>query len=211
MLTPDMAIVDSELRVGPAGRPHRRLGLRRAHPRRGGPGCGLRHGHTATPWPWSRRAWYRIPAPRVPRRRRHRGPRKMHDAAAMAGMAFANAMLGLCHYHGPQARRGVPHPARDGDALLLDKVVRYNAVEAPTRQAAFYPVRSSHGRGALRPAGRLPGPRGKRRRKPRFELLVKKIAELRKEVGLPATIREAGVDDGSVPGRPGDDLRARLR
>ncbi len=119
---------------------------------------------------------------------------KMHDAAAMAGMAFANAMLGLCHSmaHKLGAAYHIPHGT--ANALLLDKVVRYNAVEAPTRQAAFsqydHPM-------AVERYARLADYLGLGGKTPeaKVDALVKKLADLRKEVGLPATIREAGVDE----------------
>jgi acetaldehyde dehydrogenase/alcohol dehydrogenase len=119
---------------------------------------------------------------------------KMHDAAAMAGMAFANAMLGICHSmaHKLGAAYHIPHGT--ANALLLDKVVRYNAVDVPTRQAAFsqydHPM-------AIERYARLADylGLGGKTQEAKVDALVKKLADLRKEVGLPATIAEAGVNE----------------
>ncbi len=132
---------------------------------------------------------------------------RMHDAAAMAGLAFANAMLGLCHSmaHKLGAAWHLPHGV--ANALLLDRVVRYNAVEAPTRQAAFsqydHPM-------AIERYARLADRLGLGGRSPaaKVERLIEKLGELRAEVGLPATIRDAGVpEEGFLAGL--DELSER--
>jgi acetaldehyde dehydrogenase/alcohol dehydrogenase len=121
---------------------------------------------------------------------------KMHEAAAMAGMAFGNAFLGLCHSmaHKLGAAYHIPHGT--ANALLLDRVVRYNAAEAPTRQAAF--SQYDHPEAAARYA-RLADYLGLGGRTPeaKLERLLEKFVALRAEVGLPATIGEAGVDEAA--------------
>ena len=62
---------------------------------------------------------------------------KMAHAASMAGLAFANAFLGICHSmaHKLGAFHHIPHGV--ANALLIDEVIRFNATEAPIKQAAF--------------------------------------------------------------------------
>ena len=62
---------------------------------------------------------------------------KVHHAATMAGMAFANAFLGICHSmaHKLGAAFHVPHGL--ANALLLEHVIRYNATNKPTKQGTF--------------------------------------------------------------------------
>ncbi len=121
---------------------------------------------------------------------------KMHNAAAMAGMAFANAFLGLCHSmaHKLGSAHHIPHGV--ANALLLDRIVRYNATENPTRQAAFsqydHPMAiaryarlaESLGIGGSDPASKV-------------ERLIGRFCELRTEVGIPSSIREWGVDEAA--------------
>lgn len=119
---------------------------------------------------------------------------KMHDAAAMAGMAFANAFLGVCHSmaHKLGAAYKIPHGT--ANALCLDWVVRYNAVDAPTRQPAF--SQYDHPQAAERYA-RLADYLGfgGKTREAKVENLIRRFRELRAEVGLPRTIRECGVEE----------------
>ncbi len=121
---------------------------------------------------------------------------KMHNAAAMAGMAFANAFLGLCHSmaHKLGSAHHIPHGV--ANALLLDRIVRYNATENPTRQAAFsqydHPMAiaryarlaESLGIGGSDPASKV-------------ERLIECFCELRTGVGIPSSIREWGVDESA--------------
>ncbi|HEX2971781.1 MAG TPA: iron-containing alcohol dehydrogenase, partial [Tepidisphaeraceae bacterium] len=119
---------------------------------------------------------------------------KVHNAATMAGMAFANAFLGVCHSmaHKLGAAFDLPHGL--ANALLITHVIRYNATDAPGKQAAFpqyeYPVAKER---YARIAGYL-GLEGKDEAA-KVEALIGAIEELRKKLGVPATIREAGVDE----------------
>ena len=62
---------------------------------------------------------------------------KMHNAATMAGMAFANAFLGICHSiaHKIGSKFGVPHGL--ANSILIPYVIKFNANDAPKKQAAF--------------------------------------------------------------------------
>ena len=119
---------------------------------------------------------------------------KMAYAATMAGMAFANAFLGICHSmaHKLGSFHHLPHGM--ANALLLPAVMRFNAAEAPTKIGTFpqydHPV-------CLRryaEVAEMLGLKGKTDEE-KFEKLIDKLLELRKEVGLPASIKEAGVSE----------------
>lgn len=119
---------------------------------------------------------------------------KMHYAANLAGMSFANAFLGLCHSmaHKLGARYNVPHGC--ANALLISEVIRYNAVENPRKQATFpqysYPLaRSRYARAAT-----FLGFEGKDDAE-KVEVLINKVEELKKAVGIPESIKAFGVDE----------------
>jgi len=119
---------------------------------------------------------------------------KMAYASTMAGMAFANAFLGVCHSmaHKLGSMYHVPHGL--ANALLLNEVIRFNAVDAPTKQAAFpqykYPV-------AVERYGRvadylgLGGKTGEEK----VERLVAAIDELKRKLDIPACLRDAGIEE----------------
>ena len=119
---------------------------------------------------------------------------EMAYAATMAGMAFANAFLGVCHSmaHKLGSYHHLPHGM--ANALLLNEVMRFNAAEAPTKMGTFpqydHPV-------CLRryaEVAELVGIKGKTDEE-KFEKLLDKLADLRKEVGLPESIKAAGVPE----------------
>jgi len=119
---------------------------------------------------------------------------KMAYASTMAGMAFANAFLGVCHSmaHKLGSMYHVPHGL--ANALLLNEVIRFNAVDAPTKQAAFpqykYPV-------AVERYGRvadylgLGGKTGEEK----VERLIAAIDELKRKLDIPASLRDAGIEE----------------
>ena len=121
---------------------------------------------------------------------------KMHEAATMAGMAFGNAFLGLCHSmaHKLGAAYHIPHGT--ANALLLDRVVRYNAVEAPTRQTAFSQYGHPMAIGRYARLADYLG-LGGRTDASKVERLLDRLRALRAEVGLPSTIRDCGVDEAA--------------
>ncbi len=118
---------------------------------------------------------------------------KVHNAATMAGMAFANAFLGLCHSmaHNLGAMHHLPHGV--ANALLISQVIRYNATDAPRKQAAFpqYEYPNAKARYA-RVADYLNLGGGAEDEK--VDRLIEAIERLKQIVGMPASIREAGVD-----------------
>ena len=115
---------------------------------------------------------------------------KVANAATMAGMAFANAFLGVCHSmaHKLGARWHLPHGM--ANALLLTEVMRFNASPRPEKMGTFpqyaYPdCLSRYARIA-----RYIGCKGKTEEE-LFEGLLQRIEELKTALQIPATIREA--------------------
>lgn len=119
---------------------------------------------------------------------------KMAYASTMAGMAFANAFLGVCHSmaHKLGSLYQVPHGL--ANAILLNEVIRFNAVDAPTKQAAFpqYKYPNTVERYA-RIADYL-GLGGKTAPE-KVEKLIIAIEELKKKCEIPATLKEVGIDE----------------
>jgi len=129
-----------------------------------------------------------------------RAREKVHDAASMAGMAFANAFLGLCHAmaHKLGAAFHIPHGIANG--LLINTVIAYNADDNPTKQAAFpqyrYPavsVRYARIADFLELGGQTP--------EDKVANLMRAIEELKTQLDIPASIREYGVDEGEFMAR----------
>jgi acetaldehyde dehydrogenase/alcohol dehydrogenase len=119
---------------------------------------------------------------------------KMADAATMAGMAFANAFLGVCHSmaHKLGAFHHLPHGV--ANALMIAEVLRYNAVEAPTRMGTFpqYDHPCTKARYA-KIATRL-GLRGNDDEE-KLKSLISAVEDLKAKVGIKKTIAEYGVDE----------------
>ena len=119
---------------------------------------------------------------------------KMAHASSIAGIAFANAFLGICHSmaHKLGAFHHLPHGM--ANSLLLNEVIRFNATDAPTKQAAFaqYKYPNAAWRYA-RIADYLQ--LGGNTDAEKVELLIKAIENLQAKVGMPKTIKEAGVSE----------------
>lgn len=119
---------------------------------------------------------------------------EMAYAATMAGMAFANAFLGVCHSmaHKLGSYHHLPHGM--ANALLLPYVMRFNAVEAPTKMGTFpqydHPVCLHR----YAEVADMLGIKGKNDEE-KFDKLIKKLDDLRKDVGLPESIKAAGVPE----------------
>lgn len=121
---------------------------------------------------------------------------KMAHASTMAGMAFANAFLGVCHSmaHKLGAIHHIPHGI--ANALLINEVIRFNAVDNPRKQTAFpqykYPnIKWRYARIAdyLNLGGSTEDEK--------VELLIKAIDELKEKINIPKSIKEAGVSEKS--------------
>ena len=119
---------------------------------------------------------------------------KMAHASCMAGMAFSNAFLGINHSmaHKLGAFHHLPHGM--ANSLVMAEVIRFNSVDAPTKQAAFaqYKYPNAAWRYA-RIADHLG--LGGNTNEEKVELLIKAIEELQSKVNMPKTIKEAGVTE----------------
>ncbi|EFL86078.2 hypothetical protein HMPREF0326_01781 [Desulfovibrio sp. 3_1_syn3] len=124
---------------------------------------------------------------------------KMHYAATMAGMAFANAFLGVCHSlaHTLGSYFHLPHGL--ANAILLSYVIEYNATDTPTKQGMLpqykYPwVKGRYARIAdmLHLADDVEGD-GPDARAEKTARLVRAIEALKCDLGIPASLREAGI------------------
>lgn len=119
---------------------------------------------------------------------------KVHYASTMAGMAFANAFLGICHSmaHKLGSMFHVPHGL--ANALLLSHVIRYNATDVPWKQTSFpqytYPsAKERYARIAdyLNLGGATPDEK--------VERLIDAIEALKAKLNIPKSIRDAGVPE----------------
>ena len=119
---------------------------------------------------------------------------KMGNAATMAGMAFANAFLGVCHSmaHKLGAFHHLPHGI--ANALLIDNVLRFNAAEVPTKMGTFPQYDHPHTLARYAEVADALGVQGKTDEE-KLEGLIAKIDELKEHCGVKKTIRDYGVDE----------------
>ncbi|ADK14715.1 Aldehyde-alcohol dehydrogenase [Clostridium ljungdahlii DSM 13528] len=119
---------------------------------------------------------------------------KMVHASCIAGMAFANAFLGVCHSmaHKLGAQHHIPHGI--ANALMIDEVIKFNAVDDPIKQAAFpqyeYPnarYRYAQIADCLNLGGNT--------EEEKVQLLINAIDDLKAKLNIPETIKEAGVSE----------------
>ena len=119
---------------------------------------------------------------------------KMADAATMAGMAFANAFLGVCHSmaHKLGAFHHLPHGV--ANALMIDEVLRFNACEAPVKMGTFSQYDHPHTLARYAEVADYLGLGGKTD-EDKLERLIKAIDELKAKVGIKATIKDYVPDE----------------
>ncbi len=119
---------------------------------------------------------------------------KMANAATMAGMAFANAFLGVCHSmaHKLGAFHHLPHGV--ANALMIDYVLRFNAAEVPAKMGTFSQYDHPHTLARYAEVADALGVKG-RTDADKLEGLIKKIDELKDYVGIKKSIQEYGVDE----------------
>ena len=119
---------------------------------------------------------------------------KMADASCMAGMAFANAFLGLCHSmaHKLGAYHHLPHGV--ANALLISLIVEYNSADVPTKMGTFPQYEYPHAKARYAECARFCGIQAKDDDEA-VKKLIEKIEELKKAVGIKATIKDYGVDE----------------
>ena len=119
---------------------------------------------------------------------------KMANAATMAGMAFANAFLGVCHSmaHKLGAFHHIPHGI--ANALLLEEVIRFNSAETPQKMGTFSQYDHPHTLrryAEIAESLNLPGNNDNEK----LESLINKINELKEQIGIKKTIRDYGIEE----------------
>ena len=128
---------------------------------------------------------------------------KMANAATMAGMAFANAFLGVCHSmaHKLGAFHHLPHGV--ANALMIDEVIRFNACEAPAKMGTFSQYDHPHTLARYAEIAdylNLGGDTDEQK----LENLIQAINELKAKVGIKDTIRDYGIDEADFLARLDD-------
>ena len=119
---------------------------------------------------------------------------KMAHAATIAGMAFANAFLGICHSMGHKlgAFHHLPHGITV--SLVLNEVMKYNAAEAPTKMGTFPQYEYPHTLRRYAEIAEALGIDGKDDNE-KLEKLLVKIDELKDKIGIKHTIKDYGISE----------------
>lgn len=119
---------------------------------------------------------------------------KVHYAATIAGMAFANSFLGICHSmaHKLGAMFHVPHGM--ANALLINQVIKYNATDKPTKQAAFPQYKFPCAKAKFGQIADELGLGGKNDDE-KVQLLIDALTQMKKDLNLPMSIKEFGIDE----------------
>ena len=118
----------------------------------------------------------------------------MADASTMAGMAFANAFLGVCHSmaHKLGAFFHLPHGI--ANAILINEVMRFNADDCPVKMGTFSQYQYPHTLERYCECADFIGIKGKTNEE-KFENFLTAIQELKEKVGIKKSIAEYGVDE----------------
>lgn len=119
---------------------------------------------------------------------------KMANAATMAGMAFANAFLGICHSmaHKLGAFHHLPHGV--ANALMISYVLRYNAEEKPVRMGTFPQYDHPHTLGRYAEIADHLGLGGKTEGE-KLEKLIEAVEKLKERIGIKKSIKEYGIEE----------------
>ena len=119
---------------------------------------------------------------------------KMADASTMAGMAFANAFLGVCHSmaHKLGSYHHLPHGV--ANALLITEVMRFNVATAPRKMGTFSQYQYPHTLERYAECAHFIGICGKNDEET-LEKFIDAIEELKAKVGIKKTIKDYGVDE----------------
>ena len=125
---------------------------------------------------------------------------KMAHAATMAGMAFANAFLGVCHSmaHKLGAFHHIPHGV--ANALMLEQVLRFNAVEVPKKMGTFPQYEYPHTLARYAEVADALGLKGNTNTE-KLEALIAAVSELKTKVGIPNSIQAWGIDEADFMAR----------
>lgn len=119
---------------------------------------------------------------------------KVHHAATIAGMAFANAFLGVCHSmaHKLGAAFHIPHGF--ANALLICQVIRYNANDCPAKQATFPQYRFPNTKAAYAAFARGIGLKGNTDDEA-VDNLISALQEMKKQLNIPLSIKDWGISE----------------
>ena len=128
---------------------------------------------------------------------------KMANAATMAGMAFANAFLGVCHSmaHKLGAFHHLPHGV--ANALMIEEVLRFNASETPVKMGTFSQYDHPHTLARYAEVAEYLGVKGETDTD-KLEGLIGLINDLKKKIGIKETIRDYGIDEADFLNRLDD-------
>jgi len=121
---------------------------------------------------------------------------KMHYASTLAGMAFANSFLGICHSMAHKLGSAFNLPHGVANALLINQVIRFNATDCPKKQCAFaqykYPnAKAKYGQIVDNMDINCEGKSDDQK----VQMLLDAITELKKELKIPLSIKDAGVSE----------------
>lgn len=119
---------------------------------------------------------------------------KMANAATIAGMAFANSFLGICHSmaHKLGAFYHLPHGV--SNALMIDEVLRFNAVEVPVKMGTFSQYDHPHTMAKYAEIADYLGIKGKNNEE-KLENFISALDELKEKVGIKKNIKDYGIDE----------------
>ncbi len=119
---------------------------------------------------------------------------KMANAATMAGMAFANAFLGVCHSmaHKLGAFHHLPHGI--ANALMIEEVLRFNANDVPTKMGTFPQYDHPNTKHKYALVAEALGLKGKNDDE-KLEALISAFNDLKTKVGVKNSIKEYGIDE----------------
>ncbi|MEG0693873.1 MAG: iron-containing alcohol dehydrogenase, partial [Oscillospiraceae bacterium] len=119
---------------------------------------------------------------------------KMAHASTIAGMAFANAFLGVCHSmaHKLGAFHHLPHGI--ANALMIEEVLRFNANDCPLKMGTFSQYDHPHTMARYAEVADYLGIKGKNDAE-KLENLIKALDELKEKVGIKKTIKDYGIDE----------------
>ena len=132
-----------------------------------------------------------------------RARENMGTAACMAGMAFANAFLGICHSmaHKLGAFHHLPHGV--ANALMINEVIRFNAAEVPTKMGTFSQYDHPHTLARYAEVANYLG-LGGHTDEEKVENLCAAIDELKAKIGIQNTIKDYGIDEADFLARLDD-------
>ncbi|WP_352399291.1 bifunctional acetaldehyde-CoA/alcohol dehydrogenase [Anaerotignum sp.] len=125
---------------------------------------------------------------------------RMANASTIAGIAFSNAFLGVCH--SMAHKLGAHHHVQHGiaNALLISEVIKYNSAEVPKKMGTFSQYKYPHARERYAEIATYLGLPGKTDEE-KVDSLIAKVEELKATVGVAKSIKEHGVDETAFLGK----------